>query len=35
MQSASAWRVIFGAIVIGLVGCSGNDVEAPQAYWHG
>jgi hypothetical protein len=32
MQSASAWRIIFGAIVIGLVGCSGDDVEAPQAY---
>ena len=32
MQSASAWRVIFGAIVIGLVGCSGSDVEVPQGY---
>jgi hypothetical protein len=32
MQSASAWRIIFGAIVISLVGCSGDDVEAPQGY---
>ena len=24
MQSASAWRIIFGAIVLGLVGCSGS-----------
>jgi Domain of unknown function (DUF3576) len=32
MQSASAWRIIFGAIVIGLVGCSGSDVEAPEGY---
>jgi hypothetical protein len=32
MQSAGAWRIIFVAIAIGLVGCSGsgNDVEAPQ-----
>jgi Domain of unknown function (DUF3576) len=32
MQSASAWRIIFGAIVLGLVGCSGSDVEAPEGY---
>ena len=32
MQSASAWRIIFGAVVIGLVGCSGADVEVPEGY---
>jgi hypothetical protein len=32
MQSARAWQIIFGAIVIGLAGCSGNDVEVPQGY---
>ena len=32
MQSASARRVIFGAMVIGLVGCTGDDVEVPQGY---
>jgi hypothetical protein len=32
MQSASAWRIILGAIVIGLVGCSGADVQPPEAY---
>jgi Domain of unknown function (DUF3576) len=32
MQSASTWRIICGAIVIGLVGCSGADVEVPQGY---
>jgi Domain of unknown function (DUF3576) len=32
MQSASTWRIICGAIVIGLVGCSGAEVEVPEAY---
>jgi Domain of unknown function (DUF3576) len=32
MQSASAWRIIFGAMIIGLVGCSSNDVEVPEGY---
>jgi Domain of unknown function (DUF3576) len=32
MQSASTWRVICGAIVIGLVGCSGSEVEVPEGY---
>ena len=32
MQAASTWRIICGAIVIGLVGCSGVDVEVPEGY---
>jgi Domain of unknown function (DUF3576) len=32
MQSASTWRIICGAIAIGLVGCSGSEVEPPQGY---
>ena len=32
MQSASTWRIICGAIVIGLVGCAGAEVEAPEGY---
>jgi Domain of unknown function (DUF3576) len=32
MQLASTWRIIFGAIVIGLAGCSSTQVEAPQGY---
>ena len=32
MQAGSAGRIIFGAVVIGLVGCSGADVEVPQGY---
>ena len=32
MQSAGAWRIICGAIVIGLVGCSGSEAEPPPAY---
>ena len=32
MQSASTWRIICGAIVMGLVGCGGAEVEVPQGY---
>jgi Domain of unknown function (DUF3576) len=32
MQAASTWRIIYGAIVIGLVGCSGGDGEVPEGY---
>ena len=33
MQSASAWRIICGAIAIGLVGCNSSPtVEVPQGY---
>ena len=32
MQSASAWRIFFCAVVIGLVGCSGADVQPPEGY---
>ena len=32
MQSGSSRRIIFGAIVFGLIGCSGADVEAPEPY---
>jgi hypothetical protein len=32
MQATSTWRIICGAIVIGLVGCSGADVEVPEGY---
>jgi hypothetical protein len=32
MRSASTWRIICGAIVIGLVGCSSAQVEIPQGY---
>ena len=33
MQSASTWRTICGAIVIGLVGCSSDTkVEVPEGY---
>jgi hypothetical protein len=33
MQSASAWRIICGAIAIGLTGCSSSPtVEVPQGY---
>jgi Domain of unknown function (DUF3576) len=32
MQGASTGRIICGAIVIGLVGCSGADVEVPEGY---
>jgi Domain of unknown function (DUF3576) len=32
MQPGSAWLVICGAIILGLLGCSGTDVEPPQEY---
>ena len=32
MRSTSGWHIIFGAIVVGLVGCSGDNVEVPQGY---
>jgi hypothetical protein len=32
MRSASTWRIICGAIVIGLVGCAGAEVEVPEGY---
>jgi hypothetical protein len=32
MQATSTWRIICGGIVIGLVGCSGADVEVPEGY---
>jgi hypothetical protein len=32
MQAGSAWQIIFGAIVIALAGCGGNDVEVPEGY---
>jgi hypothetical protein len=32
MQASSTWRIICGAIAIGLVGCSGSDAEIPQGY---
>ncbi|MGH6906048.1 MAG: DUF3576 domain-containing protein [Geminicoccaceae bacterium] len=33
MRSGSAWQILYGAIVLGLIGCNNNpDVEAPPGY---
>lgn len=32
MHSAGRWQIILGAIVVGLAGCSGDNVEVPQGY---